>query len=173
MRSSNIFFFCNFGRIQKNEYQLLKIKISVQNLKTEEDEESLGFIESSVNIPNTIDDEKEEYKYKTVHCRTDFSQPTIVQKIIDHWYVGTGIIIGLIIICVAVAVLLKFDVFNKVRVYREEIEIIHSARSSRLRDSEVAGEVNRNVFINREIDLGEELDDGKGMEMKEVKSQNA
>eukprot|EP00092_Neocalanus_flemingeri_P092789 GFUD01117850.1.p1 GENE.GFUD01117850.1~~GFUD01117850.1.p1 ORF type:complete len:340 (+),score=90.58 GFUD01117850.1:94-1020(+) len=167
-----LFFFCNIGRIQKNEHQILKIKLSIQDLKTREEEESMGFIESAVKIPNSIDDEKEEYKYTTIHFRTDFSQPTIVQKIIDHWYVVAGIIIGLIIICIAVAVLFKFDVFNKVRIYREEIDIIHSARNSRLRGSEVAEEVNRNVFINRGNNMEEDLTEFNGVEMKEIMSQN-
>ena len=148
----------------------MKIKISVKNLKTGNKEDSKTFIESALNIPNIINDETEEYGYKTVHFLTDLSQHTIVQKIIDHWYVGIGIIIGIIIICIAVAVLFKFDVFNRVRVYREEIEIIHSARNSRLRSSVGAEEVNRNVFVNREVDGRDETVDGNIMEMKGIES---
>ena len=56
------------------------------------------------------------------------------------------------------------------RVYREDIESIHSARNSRLRSSVGAEEVNRNVFINREVDGRDETVDGNIMEMKEIKS---
>ena len=167
------FYVCNTGRIQKNEDQFLKIKISVTNLETNLEEQSRKLIQSALTIPNMIDDENEDYSTKTVYFMTDFSQHTIVQKIIDHWYVGIGIVIGLIIICITVAVLFKFDVFNRVRIYREEIDIIHSARNSIMRNSEpVIGEENRNVFVNRDIDLDDEKSNSNNMEMKEMKIEN-
>ena len=55
------------------------------------------------------------------------------------------------------------------RVYREDIESIHSAGNSRLRSSVASEEVNRNVFINREVDGRDEIVDGNTMEMKELK----
>ena len=118
-------------------------------------EQNLNY--TDVKIPYVVDDENEVYKYKSHYIITDFSQQTTVQKIIDHWYVVIGIIIGMIIICIGVALLIKFDVFNKVRIYREEIDEIHSARSSRLRSSE-APELFRNEGMNN-------------MEMKPLKSE--
>ena len=55
------------------------------------------------------------------------------------------------------------------RVYREDIEIIHSARNSRLRSSVASEEVNRNVFINREVDGRDETAVGNTMDMKKLK----
>ena len=147
----------------------MKINILVEVQHDEYMDNAQLFVETRLNIPKTIDDEKEIFNFKTVFFRTNFSQHTIVQKIINYWYVFVGIIIGVIIISIAFALLFKYDMFNKVRVYREEIEIINSARNSRLRNSEVAEEVNRNVFINRGISVQEEKHSGINLEMKEIK----
>jgi len=159
-----LFYLCSTGRIVKNEEQLLKVRIFVNHL--ENDEESKKLIESSINIPFIVDDENEVYNYNTVYFITDFSQHTIVQKIIDHWYVAIGIIIGIIIICIGVTVLLRFDIFNRVRIYREEVEIINSARNSRLRTSAAPEEGGKHIFINQGMNLEDGKDDVNTMEMK-------
>ena len=161
-----VFYLCSTGRIVKNEEQLLKVRIFVYNLENTNSEESKKLIESGIYIPNIVDDENELYNYNTVYFITDFSEQTIVQKIIDYWYVATGIILGIIIICIGVTVLFKFDMFNRVRIYREEVEIINSARNSRLRTSEAPEEAAKHIFLNQGINLEDGKDDVNTMEMK-------
>ena len=158
---------------QKTVLRLRNYDLCVKTVQDKSDSQLKGLNEVEVKhfaelkLLTTIKVESSRDNSKTALIGTRFDErlePTIVSRIINSWHIFKGIAIGLIIIIIAILIFIRLGIFNKVRIYREDIEQIHSRNNSILRGSVES----RNIFIDHVRQSMAEQDVSKNNEKHEI-----
>ena len=136
-------FICGVN-VVKESTQIITVSVTMAKLNEIEVEDFVKLkLNSSVSVWSS------DESSKSVSFETQFDErleSTIISNIVNSWHIFLGVAVGIIIIIVVVLILLRLDIFNKVRVYRDDIDQIHSRNNSIMRNSVE----NRDIFIEHE-----------------------
>merc|ERR1719376_937398 len=120
-------FICGVS-IVKESTQIITISVTMAKLNEIEVED---FAKLRLNTSILVWSSDESSKSASFETRFDERlEATIISNIVNSWHIFLGIAVGIIIIIIFVLILLRLDIFNKVRVYRADIDQIHSRNNS-------------------------------------------